>query len=421
MRTHHALRIWGSRPLVGLLICGWALALAACAPQAATSTPSPMPYFSAVDVSMDSPADGWAVGQWITPASTPGHQPTFQFAMAHLQQGQWHLESASVTGDHNYQLVRMLTPADGWAATLGDIEHYDGTRWDTVFPLAPAQGGSVVIRDLAFPSPTDGWAVGDYGILQLAHGVWRDVTASLPPRPADWLTTWNYPGLRSVTAVSTTDAWAVGDGGAIWQYDGAHWRMATSPYFPNNIVPTGVAPTTPHNSNLLPVAALTTHTYGALFAAQMVTSVEGWSVGGPNVDNLHSDQYWGPSVVEHYQAGSWQITHIVSGAITRAPGAPTLTCLAMTSSREGWIGGAWAQFGAPIGTGDAAPITPNKIYHPLLLHYHAGQWTFVAVPAVGAIHRLVMLSPQEGWAAADGGLLHYIGGQWRLERVHPGD
>ncbi|HEY7849125.1 MAG TPA: hypothetical protein VIC27_03615, partial [Ktedonobacterales bacterium] len=91
--------------------------------------------------------------------------------------------------------------------------------------------------------------------------------------------------------------------------------------------------------------------------------------------------------------------------------------------QEGWIGGAWAHAlvtpaagDAPVGVGGYSFLTP------LLLHYQAGQWTFVmlaAGPEVGAIHTLAMASAEEGWAAADGGLLHYTGGQWQLTPVSP--
>lgn len=391
------------------------LTLAACAPQ--QSPPAPLaPYFSTTDISFDSPADGWAVGRWITSDSTPTNEPAFRFAMAHFQHGQWRLAPASVTGDHEYLLVQMLSATDGWAATRGDIQHYDGVRWRAVFPSASEPRSSVVIRGFAFLSPTDGWAVGDNGILHLTQGVWRDTTATLPPRPADWLPTWNYPGLRSVAVVSATDAWAVGEGGVIWHYDGAQWRIVEGPYFPNSIFPAGMTSTVASDPNRLLSANVATHTDGALFSVQMISGSEGWSVGGPLADNLHGDPGWGPATVERYQAGVWQIAHIATGHVGALSGTPLFISVAMASPQEGWIGGAWAHLG--FATYGDAPGPMPKVYTPLLLHYQAGEWTFVsAPPTAGAIHKIAMTSADEGWAAADGGLLHFTDGHWQLTPV----
>lgn len=389
-----------------LVVSVWLVALAGCTAQ---QPPLRAPYFSATSISLDSPTDGWAVGRWIIP-----RQPSADItpAMAHLQHREWRLAPASVTGsigDDSYQLVRMLSPTEGWAATRSAIYHYDGVRW------SKAASTPIWMTDLRLLSPTEGWAVGRYGILRFSHGVWEDVTSTLPPPPTNWQAGWDYPGLRSVAIVSSTDAWAAGDGGVIWHFDGAQWRIASSPYFPNRYY------TSPEVNGGIPSDMILTHfaqeghAEEAIYAIQMLTATQGWSVGGavfvPSVG-------WGPAVVEAYQVGAWQVRHIVIRKAT-STGWPIFYCLAMTSDQDGWIGGAWMHYGPPSqSSGDAAAATFPTVPTTLLLRYHAGQWIDAQTPDVGAIHALVMVSPDEGWAAADGGLLHYTGGQWRAVSIH---
>lgn len=426
MRAHHALRRWGSGVLAALLVCGWTLAFAGCAPSGATSTAPPAPSFSAVDVSMDSPTDGWAVGDRVAPAIAPNTEPTVMTAMAHYQRGRWRLAPASVTGDlgpnQSFRLVRMLSPTDGWAVTSSsfvhygdDLYHYDGAQWRLAYPPAGALTRTINVADLELSSPESGWAVGADGILQYMHGAWANVTTSLPPPPADWESKWPYPGLRSVSIASPTDAWAMGDGGVIWHYDGDAWRLTASPYFPNRYYAS--ASLNGYSASATDLALFTQlgHTRAAFAASQMLTTTQGWAVGGAIATQALSE--WGPAVVEQYQGGAWQVVHIVPTHVPGQNGPPVFLTVALSSPQEGWIGGAWGR-SAPGGTGDQ-PKPDHPVYAPLLLHEHAGQWSFVSAPTTGAIHRLVMLSADDGWAASDGGLLHYTGGQWRLVSVLP--
>lgn len=404
-----------------LMASAWlVVALAGCAVQ---QPPLRAPYFSATSISLDSPTDGWAVGKWVIPHSTPaGISPdtslsspewaTITPAMAHLQHGQWRLAPASVTGsprDAGYQVVRMLSPIDGWAASVTSIYHYDGVRW------SKAANVTIWLTDLRLLSPTEGWAVGRYGILRFSHGVWQDVTATLPKPPADWRAGWDYPGLHSVAIVSSSDAWAAGDGGMIWQFDGAQWSIASSPYFPNRYYASldvdGYAPA----ASVLAQDTLLAHPFGALFATQMLSATQGFSIGGANPAVSFQPIDWGPSVIEQYQSGVWQVTRIVPRDLNGTHRWPVFYCLAMASAQDGWIGGSWVL--SMESSGEAGPSYGPPDYAPLILHDHAGHWTYAQAPAVGAIRGLAMVSADEGWAAADGGLLHYAGGQWRLAPV----
>ena len=77
------------------------------------------------------------------------------------------------------------------------------------------------LSSAAMVSPTDGWAVGEGGIILHWNGsVWSQVTSPI--------TGW----LLSVAMVSTTDGWAIGEGGVILHWNGGTWstpsrRMAS--------------------------------------------------------------------------------------------------------------------------------------------------------------------------------------------------
>jgi hypothetical protein len=207
----------------------------------------------------------------------------------------------------------------------------------------------------------------------------------------------------------------MGDSGAIWRYDGVHWRMVASPYFPNRYYSSPSVDGYTASDALLAHFSTDAHNLEALHASQMLSPAQGWSVGGSKPDSaLHE---WGPAVVEQYQNGAWQIIHLVPTSVPGQIGRPAFLTVALSAPQESWIGGAWGREGSGS-TGDA-PSSPSTLLTPLLLHYHAGLWTFVPAPTTGAIHRLVMLSADEGWAASDGGLLHYTGGEWRLAAVQP--
>lgn len=61
---------------------------------------------------------------------------------------------------------------------------------------------------------------------------------------------------------------------------------------------------------------------------------------------------------------------------------------------------------------DSDTATTQFIAHSLLLQYVGGHWSEVAVPDLGTINATVLVAPGEGWAAADGGMLHLHDGTW---------
>lgn len=378
-----------SRALASCVILLLVVALAACAIMPYGLSSGSAAGMVAKDISMLTPTEGWAVGN-----ASDGHNSG---VMAHDHNGVWRPVGSHITGNpfQPFRLIRMVSATDGWAAAGAQIYHYDGAVWRLTYtPASVAASNSAIISDMAMTSPDDGWAVGEYVVLHYSHGHWQDVTSSLSSQPSDFYS--SYPGMQALAVVSPNDIWAFGDNGVIWRYDGAQWRLQSAP-------------------------SAFVHG-GALYAGRMLSPTEGWAVGGTNIPGYrlqglgYGDALGSASaVIERYHDGAWQVAQTFEGPFIPAPGAPVFAALAMTASGdavEGWIGGAWVR-GHLIGSGDALPSS-EFFTHTLLLRYHAGQWTFVSAPDIGLIRRIVMLSPSEGWAAGERGLLHYSSGKWQV-------
>ena len=299
-----------------------------------------------------------------------------------------------------------------------------------------AQGPWNGWSDLAFVSPTEGWAVG-YAepcatslasscvplLKHYLHGVWSSV--SLPF--SGWLTTismlsardgWaggpdmllHYDGVTwqhvaneqhlsflQLQMLSDTDGWAITSGAtgsiAISHYDGQTWQ------------PQGL-PTITHQGtryDLLPQALA------------MVSPTEGWatamivrSVGSSTT--LAAPQTYEGAVILQYRAGRWSLAAQIPQG--------DLSAISMASATEGWAMG---------NTEDTQPATPTPAVHqtPLLLHYSRGRWQRVANPVtnpvVCCLSTVTIRTASDGWAAGpESGLeprplatmMHYTRGRW---------
>jgi len=325
-------------------------------------------------VALLSAEEGWVVGG--LGVNVPPAQ------LLHLQAGHWSRVSLDDSAD-GLQKVVMRAPDDGWAVGGNEVFHYDGTSWRLAFTAPRTTNNSLDLQDVAFSSPTEGWAVGLDGVLRYHQGVWADVTSDLPPDPAaatlpQGLLPPPYPSLRALALVSAADVWAVGTAGVLWHYDGRTWRLIPHPRL------------APGLANL----------QVALYAVALASPSEGWAVGGGD-PRTGSCPGAAPGVVERFAGGQWTIA-------TRLSGQPTLRALALVSPSEAWAAGALVYRQA--GQGEAP--NSNCIATSYVAHEVDGQWTPVPVPDVGTINGLAFDAPDDGWAAADEGLLHYHAGTW---------
>ena len=337
--------------LFGLCGCAALLSLSLLAPRLQVSPAQavelPMSSLSGVqgpwngwsDLAFVSPTEGWAVG-YAEPCAT-NLLSSCTPRLKHYLQGAWSAVPLAFPGW--LTTISMLSPRDGWAGGYdGLLLHYDGVTWQH-----QALAQRVSLLHLQMLSDTDGWAVGSTNTSN-GTGVWYYDGQ-----------TWTQEGPRSMRLQGT-------------QYD-------------------------------LTIQALA-----------MVSPTEGWATGMlvQQQSGTHptAPQRYGGAVVLHDLAGRWSLA-------ARIPDG-NLTTLSMTSATEGWA------MGNTEGTQPATP-TPAVKETPLLLHYTQGHWKQVANPVanplVCCLSTVTMRVASDGWAAGpESGLeplpltamVHYTGGRW---------
>jgi hypothetical protein len=139
-----------------------------------------------------------------------------------------------------------------------------------------------------------------------------------------------------------------------------------------------------------PLAPLHLPAGATLLALSMASPTDGWAAGVAS-DPQHV-------LLLRYHDGQWAIW---PGALPQLQLLLSANSLSMDSATDGWITGVGG-----------------------FLHYSNNQWVAVAVPGIGAVEMVRMVSPTDGWARAfiqsldkqngDEGLLHYSNGAWSV-------
>lgn len=135
-----------------------------CAPGAIKAA---LPANAILDgISMDSPTDGWAVGEIPGPNGNP-ESPSSSSLLLHYQNCAWKVATPSVPGVV-YQSIVMNSPSDGWLVggkLFGDnfggyiysstfLMHYTDGRWQTVEDNIKTGSQGAYLR---MSGPNDGW------------------------------------------------------------------------------------------------------------------------------------------------------------------------------------------------------------------------------------------------------------------------
>lgn len=296
------------------------------------------PYANLYGVSMDSRADGWAVGTYLP---NPNGEE-FKFLLLHWNGTSWAKVPSPAPGHGALYGVSMASASAGWA--VGEessptgphpvLLRWNGTSWARVsFPYPKTKDGGE-LNAVSARSATDAWAVGTYYTPRSQALVehWNGRSWTQVPSPA-------AGDLLGVSTASATDAWAVGWLDATGsdpnktlslRWDGTSWAKVPSPSpgrtacsecsTPANEL-AAVAITSPSNgwavgeyltSGGSKVAAMTQHwngtrwarvanpggtTYSYLFGVSMVSATDGWAVGG--------NDSTGDAIILHWNGTTW--------------------------------------------------------------------------------------------------------------------
>ena len=262
----------------------------------------------------------------------------------------------------------MISASDGWAVgDAGIIVHWDGASWQVV--SSPTTNDLNAVHMLA---ANDGWAVGGSGgangtILHWDGGTWQSVAS---PTNLE---------LFSVFMVSATDGWIVGGKSGesvILRWNGASWTPVPSP---------------------APPPAL-------LLDVVMLSPIDGWAVGNQGT-------------ILHWNGNVWQLVssptnlYIISIDMVSATDGWVVGGLSSTGQILRWDGNSWQLFPATIKKelASVSMVSPTDgwavgWYGGEILHWDGASWTPISSP--GGASAVDMLSATDGWAVG-GSTLHY--------------
>ncbi|HEX9989870.1 MAG TPA: S-layer homology domain-containing protein [Chloroflexia bacterium] len=330
-------------------------------------------YSYLFDVHALSPNAAWAVGY-----SNDGYPEHWRHRLIQQWDGtEW---SIVHNPDENSELhaVAALSADDVWAVgfsgTRSLTEHYTArvcltpTATPDPGPCPPvwsvvetANYGARPNKLLAVDalSPTDIWAVGEYGADADGHTQpliehWNGITWSIVPSPP---ITWSA-SLNGITAISPTDIWAVGSNDnsfgkyvtLIEHWDGTSWHVVSSPTV-------GLA------SFLTDVSASAPDDVWAV-GYRCCVAFSAWTM-----------------LVMRWNGTEWSI--VPTPKITDAENV--LLDIEVISENDVWAAGY---------TNRTFPEDPE----PLILHWDGSEWRVHITPTGGKLFGIQVISPDEVWA-----------------------
>ena len=274
-----------------------------------------------------------------------------------------------ITSHKHLRAVEAVGSGGVWAAGDDLVMRYDGSTWTK-------QPRRTALKDISMVSPSDGWAVGNLGvILRYAAGKW---TESQSPLGAT---------LYGVSMGGPSDGWAVGEAGTIAHYTSGSWKLAPSP------------------------------TSQRLSDVHMISPSEGWAVGDGGT-------------ILHFSGGTW--------ASQASPTVENLHGVRMLSPTDGWAvgerstllrysGGSWIPQPHPMTSALVSvwPVSATDVWAVgtggAILHFDGLAWNTQPSPTQQQLDEVEMVSASDGWVVGmDDTVLRYQGGAWVAQQLPAG-
>ncbi len=308
----------------------------------------------------------------------------------------WSVASSPVTG--NLNSIDMVSVNDGWAVgDQGLVLHFDGKNWTAVnAPVTP----TTTLHAVAMSSADNGWAIGmdetppyDGIIIRWNGNEWAPVALPSPPWPF---------AMADVSAPNDASAWIAGGFfvcsagpacnpeyalGIILHWNGSAWDYTS---FPNL----------------------------RFSAISMLSDTDGWVVGLELVQPTHQLR----SCILHWNGSAWTA---VAHPLTEYPGGSVQFILEEVAALNSntvwtaisgqnrflrWDGTSWTAVDSPIsGRPSIAVLFANDAWavggEGDIGHWDGNTWALVPSPVSATLNSVSMVSPFEGWAVGNGGVI----------------
>ena len=264
--------------------------------------------------------------------------------------------------------ISMISETDGWAVGNGGvILHWNGIEWYRV--NSPTNWK---LRSVEMINSTEGWAVGNQGVILRWDGIqWTQVNT--PTRD-------NFNDLIMITS---SNGWAVGDSGAILHWDGNEWSVMEGPA----------------GCELVNFYSIDAIDSSSIWIGSNGGNVYQWDGIGWNeysveytiwdLLTISSTNIWagGPNIILHWNGIEWVIVYeIINDGISS---------ISMITENDIWFSGGF------------------------LYHWNGSSIKKEFVPTeIGFLNSIDMVSTSDGWAVGSGGaIVHYSEGISGWEKV----
>ena len=310
--------------------------------------------------------------------------------------------------------------SDGVAYTNQPLVYtYDGTAWTQE---ALNDGG---FDDVEVVSPTDIWAVDDWGSIWHSDGVeWVLVEEEIIP---------NYGWFTGLDFSDATHGWAVGSTGAIYQYDGVEWTRYTKG-FSNWLNDMDYA--NDHNVWAVGDEGFLYHFDGVVWNTVQSPTDLGFS----SIDLISENDAWAVawdydgSKFVHFNGTEWTVFQTIN--------VPFLNSVSMVNANLGWAvtgggkifrfdGTVWSEFTQLPANNhlyNVSAIDENDVWaagycENRLWHFNGSSWNPYEIPGLSddfQCGKFWFTSPTDGWivgrlkltSPSPGYIFHYDGSGW---------
>ncbi|HEX9038307.1 MAG TPA: hypothetical protein VF808_15100 [Ktedonobacterales bacterium] len=303
-------------------------------------------YYQIAALSMDSATDGWAVVvNEMSPTST---------TILHITHGVAVKQATLPGGMSGPVTLQALSPTNVWllfqTGGTGNFYHYDGIGWMQPILPAPAnaQGNGVAVQAYNMVSPTEGWAIISYGVMQQFS-----------------------PGTDGSVQKF-----------AFYRYDGANWHIEPADQAATVAeVPGPGSSSTSYVGESIQISAISVAPGG-----------DAWATGWIQVGDQNGNTTTWISYIYHHMAGAWHVAQVAKDY--------QYTGIVMASAGRGWI------IGQRIKTTRIAVTTvPYTVtsQDPVVLAWDGARWAPAAIPPLTQsqlgmqFNQLVASSPSDAW------------------------